>query len=128
MSLTMTTPDDLFDALSSRRRRAALALLDEHRDGVELRTIADEIGAHEVREDAPEGELKNAQQAVYVALYQSHLPKLEEFDIVETEQKGTGQGGHFVRPGPQYDRALRTLRAAEGERDGTITDRLRDLL
>lgn len=128
MSLTMTTPDDLFDALSSRRRRAALALLDEHRDGVELRTIADEIGAHEVREDAPEGELKNAQQAVYVALYQSHLPKLEEFDIVETEQQGTGQGGHFVRPGPQYDRALRTLRAAEGERDGTITDRLRDLL
>lgn len=128
MSLTMTTPDELFDALSSRRRRAALALLDEHRDGVELRTIADEIGAHEVREDAPEGELKNAQQAVYVALYQSHLPKLEEFDIVETEQQGTGQGGHFVRPGPQYDRALRTLRAAEGERDGTITDRLRDLL
>lgn len=129
MSLYTKPVDAVFDSLSSPRRRALIELLDEHRsEGVSLRKVADEIGAHEVREDATEGELKNSQQAVYVSLYQAHGPKLEEHGIVEMEQRGTGQGNHYVRAGPHFDLAVRTMRAAEGERTGSIADRLCDLL
>jgi hypothetical protein len=128
MQLTMTTPDEVFEALSNHRRRALIALLDDNRNGVELRTLANQIAAHEAREDNTHTNQKNAEQAVYVALYQSHVPKLEQLDIIETEQRGTGQGGHYVWPGPEFDRVLSTLKAAEGDCDGTITDRLRDLL
>lgn len=124
-----TTTDELFSVLSNSRRRAVIAMLDEHRDGVALRQLADKIGCHEVREDATEGERNNAQQAVYVSLYQSHLPVLEDHSVVDVSEPEFGQGGQVVSPGPEFDRALRTINAAEpGSAGSSIGDRLRDLL
>lgn len=128
----MGNTDELIDALSSPRRRATVAYLAEHRDGVGLRQLADEIGNREASVDADEEKKRKVRQAVYVALYQSHLPVLEERGIVSTEQRSSGQGGHFVKPGPMFERARSTLDAAEGRlRDGGdsgLADRLRELL
>lgn len=113
MAMSIAGIDELFDALSSTRRRAVVAYLDDHRAGVDLRQLADAIGRYEAGRDATEDELDDRQQAVYVALYQTHLKKLEDDGVVEHLKRGSGQGGHFVRPGPQFNRAVRTLKAAE---------------
>lgn len=124
---TTGTVNNMFDALSSPRRRAAIAMLDEHAEGVELRDMADRIAAHEVREDVTPGERRNSQQAVYVSLYQCHIPKLRDYRIVNVNESD-GQGGDVIHPAEEFERALATMRPAEGERSASLTGRLRSLL
>ena len=83
--------DTLFHLLQSSRRRAVmwcLLTLDD-RETYEMRAIAEQITAWE--NDIPVGDISSQQrQRVYIALYQSHLPKLHDFDVIEYDQgRGT---------------------------------------
>jgi len=78
--------DELFRILSSGRRRYIIYFL--HREGEEmsLGDLATRIAAEENErtiEDVTDAE----RQRVYISLYQTHLPKLQEADIVEYDDE-----------------------------------------
>jgi hypothetical protein len=74
--------DEIFYILSNQRRRYVLYYLKQQGSPVELMEVVDQMAAWEegVSVDAvPE----QAQKRAYVALYQTHIPKLEEAGLVE---------------------------------------------
>lgn len=85
-SLTIAK-DDLFHLLQNSRRRAVLRYCITHsdREKFNMRTIAEEIAAWEngITVDQLHSDQR---QRVYIALYQSHLPKLDEYGVVEYNQ------------------------------------------
>jgi len=78
------TQDLVFDILSSARRRRVLYLLKS--DGpMELTELAERVAAQE--NDTTVEELTRQQRKrVYVSLYQTHVPKLEEAGFVDHDQ------------------------------------------
>jgi DNA-binding transcriptional ArsR family regulator len=74
--------DRVFDILSSPRRRYVLYYLREYGGPVELTDLAEELAAWEndttVSEISPQ-----ARKRVYVSLYQTHVPKLDEAGLIE---------------------------------------------
>ena len=75
------THDMAFDLLSSRRRRFVLNRLQSAPEGVEIGDVATELAAFE--NDAPPEELsRKERKRIYVSLYQTHVPKLEEAGVV----------------------------------------------
>jgi len=82
--------DDLFHLLQSGRRRAVLSYLLTHdEETYVMRDIAEAIAAWE-NETTVEALSSTQRQRVYIALYQSHLPKLDEYGVIEYEQsRGT---------------------------------------
>ncbi|WP_089826424.1 DUF7344 domain-containing protein [Halogranum amylolyticum] len=79
--------DELFHLLQSGRRRAVVRYLCDHRDEstFEMRDIAVQVAAWE--NDKPVDRLESDErQRVYIALYQSHLPKLDEAGVIEYNQ------------------------------------------
>ncbi|WP_227375915.1 DUF7344 domain-containing protein [Haladaptatus halobius] len=78
--------DTLLDVLSYSRRRQILSRLDSGRTPMSLANLADEIVVHE--RDAPLAEIpaRDVKQ-VYMSLYHSHVPRLEDADLVEYDQE-----------------------------------------
>lgn len=79
--------DDLFHLLQNSRRRAVLRYLAVYSDQetFEMRTVSEAVAAWE--NDIPVKQLtSNQRQRVYIALYQSHLPKLDEYGVIEYNQ------------------------------------------
>lgn len=78
--------DTIFDLLSSPRRRHVLRCLDEYDDPLALADLADEVAVREydrpLTETSPE-EVKR----IYVSLYHTHVPKLEDAGVVEYNQE-----------------------------------------
>lgn len=83
--------DDAFHILQNARRRAVLRYLLEHddRDQFRMRDLAEEVAAWE--HDTTVQQLSSTQrQRVYIALYQSHLPKLDDHGVLEyNKSRGT---------------------------------------
>ncbi|MEM4782053.1 MAG: hypothetical protein QXG03_10915 [Halalkalicoccus sp.] len=79
--------DDLFHLLQNSRRRAVLRYFAAHpdREEFDMRTIAEAIAAWE-NETTVEQLSSDQRQRVYIALYQSHLPKLDEYGVIEYNQ------------------------------------------
>ncbi|MFC5970133.1 hypothetical protein ACFPYI_02200 [Halomarina salina] len=72
----------VFSILKNSRRRHVLKFLLEEQRRVSLAELAVHIAAHE--NDIPTGAVTSAQRKrVYVSLYQSHLPKLDEVGAVD---------------------------------------------
>ena len=87
--------DDAFHLLQNARRRAVLRYMIARDDRqFEMRTLAEEVAAWE--QDTTIDDLTSSErQRVYIALYQSHLPKLDDYGVIEYDQhRGT------VRPTP----------------------------
>lgn len=78
-------PDVLFDVLKNQRRRLVLQYLREAEASVRIGTLAEHIAAFE--NDVPPRGL-NAQQRkrVYIGLYQCHLPKMADVDVIDFNQ------------------------------------------
>ncbi|THE64854.1 ArsR family transcriptional regulator [Salinadaptatus halalkaliphilus] len=77
--------DVIFELLKNRRRREVLAYLLEAEDTVTLGELAEQIAAWE--NDTDVNALSSDQRKrVYVALYQTHLPKMDDAGIVEYDQ------------------------------------------
>jgi len=74
--------DRVFDILSSPRRRYVLYYLRDHGGPVELTDLAEELAAWE--NDTTVDELgPQARKRVYVSLYQTHVPKLEDAGLID---------------------------------------------
>lgn len=82
--------DDVFHLLQNERRRLVLRYLTEHdTPAVEMREVAEQVAAWE-NDTTVAGLTSDARQRVYIALYQSHLPKLDERGVIEYDQnRGT---------------------------------------
>lgn len=79
------TQDVVFDILSSARRRYVLYQLRTEDDPVELTELAEDVAAWE--NDTTVDELtKQQRKRVYVSLYQTHVPKLEDASLVQYDQ------------------------------------------
>jgi len=77
--------DLVFDVLKNRRRRYALHYLKYHDESVKLSDLAEQVAAWE--NDTTVDSISAAQRKrVYTALYQSHLPKLDDAGIVDYNQ------------------------------------------
>lgn len=83
--MTELSKDELFRILSSSRRRYIIFFLHEEGESVSLNELATRIAAEE--NDRPVEEVTDSErQRVYISLYQTHLPKLEEADIIEYDE------------------------------------------
>ena len=79
------TKDVIFELLKNRRRREVLSYLLEHDETVTLGELAEQIAAWE--NDTTVNALSSDQRKrVYVALYQTHLPKMDDAGIIEYDQ------------------------------------------
>lgn len=76
--------DEVFTALSNRRRRNVIAYLKENGDDARVRDIAEQLAAWENDVSIPEVTYKQRKR-VYTALHQSHLPKLAEYGFIDYE-------------------------------------------
>jgi len=77
--------DVVFDVLSSSRRRYVLYYLSQREQPVELPSLAEEVAAWET-ESTVEDLSSQERKRVYVSLYQTHIPKLEEVGLVDYDQ------------------------------------------
>jgi len=77
--------DLVFDILSSPRRRYVLHYLRQAGEPVELTTLAEHVAAWE-NDTTVEELTEQERKRVYVSLYQTHVPKLDEANIVEYDQ------------------------------------------
>lgn len=85
-SVPELSPDLVFDILSNTRRRMVLYYLRQYGGSASVQELADEIAAME--NDVAVDELTRQQhKRVYVSLYQTHLPKLEECGITEYDDE-----------------------------------------
>lgn len=104
--------DDLFEILSSPRRRFAINIL-AHVDGpvtVDLlartRACYESDDADSVRDVSSQARKRN-----YVSLYQTHLPKLEEYGVIERV------GDHAVRSTARCHHLAAVIEAAREAND-----------
>lgn len=74
--------DTLFSLLSNPRRRFILQYLNRNEEPITLQDLATEIAAWE-NETEPENLTDKQQKRLYVSLYQTHVPKLEEAGIID---------------------------------------------
>jgi len=78
--------DVVFDLLSNPRRRFVLSYLRQEGGPVDLVDLADEIAAWE--NDTPVEDLTSQQRKrVYVSIYQTHVPKLEDAGVVDYDRE-----------------------------------------
>lgn len=77
--------DIIFELLKNRRRREVLSYLLETEETVTLGELAEQIAAWE--NDTEINALSSDQRKrVYVALYQTHLPKMDDAGIIDYDQ------------------------------------------
>lgn len=85
--------DDHFELLSNHRRRYTIHYLKRHENPATLSNLAEQVAAWEY-ETTP-GEISYDQRKrVYTSLQQVHLPRMDDMDIVEfDEREGTVETG-----------------------------------
>jgi DNA-binding transcriptional ArsR family regulator len=88
--------DQIFEILKNSRRRQTLHYLDENRGEASLSELAEHIAA--IENDVSVGAITSSQRKrVYVGLYQCHLPKMNDMDIIDFEKnRGTVERGPNV--------------------------------
>ncbi|QSG11383.1 putative trancriptional regulator, ArsR family [Halapricum desulfuricans] len=75
------TVDVIFEALKNERRRRVVTHLEEAAEPLDLGDVAERIAAYENDTSVPEITYSERKR-VYVALYQHHLPKLDDMGII----------------------------------------------
>ncbi|WP_254864824.1 DUF7344 domain-containing protein [Halovivax gelatinilyticus] len=74
----------LFDVFSNARRRMAVRFLTEQNGTCDLTPLVEYVAAEE--NDVTRDDVTRAQRRrVYISLYQTHLPMLDEHEIIEWE-------------------------------------------
>jgi len=100
------TLDLVFEALKNSRRRQVLQYLHDHGGTASVSELAEHVAALE--NDTTVARLSSQQRKrVYVGLYQCHLPKLDDMDVVAyDDDRGT------VALGPNADQLTRYVDVA----------------
>ncbi|ODR81177.1 hypothetical protein BG842_00100 [Haladaptatus sp. W1] len=97
--------DKIFHILQTQRRRDALRFLKETGGTVEMRDLAEQVAAWE-NDTTVQALTSDERQRVYIALYQSHLPKLESEGIIRyNKSRGIVERGPLA---DQFDPYLDT--------------------
>lgn len=73
--------DDMFHILQNERRRRVLEYLADKEGPEDMRDIAEQVAAWE-HDTTVQALSSDQRQRVYIALYQSHLPKLADFGLI----------------------------------------------
>ena len=90
--------DQVFEMVKNERRRLALDYLRRQSDETTLGELAEHIAA--IENDKPVKAISSQERKrVYVGLYQCHLPKMDDLDVVEFNQD---RG--LIRLGPNAER------------------------
>jgi len=106
--------DDVFHLLQTPRRRYVLRYLKEREGPVEMRDIAEQVAAWE-NDTTVEALTSDERQRVYIPLYQSHLPKLDEEGVVEYDQsRGIVERTELAN---RFDRYLEVSEESDEEDD-----------
>ncbi|PSP55922.1 hypothetical protein BRC82_03345 [Halobacteriales archaeon QS_1_67_19] len=77
--------DEVFEVLKSPRRRYALYYLRQEGGEADLSDLTEQVAAWE-NETTPTALSTEQRKRVYISLYQTHLPKLDEADIVNYDR------------------------------------------
>jgi hypothetical protein len=81
----MLSQDEAYDLLSNARRRFVLSYLRAQDGPVPLNELSQRLAAQE--NGIPVDDLTDQQiKRIYVSLYQTHLPKLEEAELIEYDR------------------------------------------
>lgn len=116
--------DEVYHLLRSRRRRLVLRYLRGSDGPHELRDVAERVAAWE-HDTTLEALRSEERQRVYISLYQTHLPSLDEAGVIEYERR---RG--IVEPTERVDRLYDVLavegRGAPAAGDGSIAPAGRD--
>lgn len=84
--LPALSKDVIFNLLSVERRRLTLRYLRRNGPEASLSTLATRIAAHENAEPV-DAVTSDQRKRVYIALYQSHLPKLDDAGVVDFDSR-----------------------------------------
>jgi hypothetical protein len=90
--------EQVFDVLSNARRRYAIELFNRHEPGdrIELSDLVEYVAARENDTTPAEVDYKQRKR-VYSSLRQTHLPKLDDCNLIEYDRsRGTIELGHAV--------------------------------
>lgn len=106
--------DEVYHLLQTRRRRLVLRYLRDREGPHEMRDVAEQVAAWE--HDTTLQELRSEErQRVYIALYQTHLPRLDDAGVIEYNQS---RG--IVDPTDRIDQLYRVLDVEEGVEDAEV--------
>lgn len=106
-----------FHDILASPRRAVIARVLEAQDAVEIGDLAEIIGALE--NDTSIEDLGSSQRKrVYISLYQTHLPRMDDAGVVDYDQRS----GSVAR-GPEFPELLRVAHWRDDE-DGGDTDQI----
>jgi len=109
--------DAVFDALNSSRRRFAVCYLDGRTGWIELDDLAAELASWET--GTPREEITDTQtRRVYISLYQTHVPKLQQYGVVDYDADA-----RTVRLQPRAEQILVHLRDDGSDAGGESTTR-----
>ena len=107
--------DEIFHLLQNQRRRYVLQYLQEVDGTVEMRDMAEQVAAWE-HDTTLQALTSDERQRVYIALYQAHLPKLDEKGVINYNQS---RG--IVEPTARVGQLTQYLQATEDD-DSEETD------
>lgn len=82
------SPEDVFQAVSDRRRRRVILSVDREEDGVDADGLSVEIASRENAID-PSKVTGEQRSRVYVNLVQDHLTTLDELDVARYDPRST---------------------------------------
>ncbi|WP_144799991.1 DUF7344 domain-containing protein [Halorubrum depositum] len=77
--------DEVYHLLQNERRRKVLEYLRGREGPVQMRDIAEQVAAWE-HDTTVQALMSDQRQRVYIALYQAHLPKLDEEGVIDYNQ------------------------------------------
>lgn len=77
--------DQVFEILKNKRRRTVLHYLETHEEPVSLSDLAEHVAADE-NDTTVRQVTSRERKCAYVGLYQCHLPKMDNMDIIEFNQ------------------------------------------
>ena len=102
--------DEIYSILRNRRRRLVLSKLESAEGSLEIGDLAEQIAAIE-NDKSVSAVRSKERKRVYISLYQSHLPKLDEVGVVSYDaDRGV------VERGPHFRTVLETLDSPESDR------------
>jgi hypothetical protein len=118
MSTTTDLPvDEIHNILSNSRRRAVIHYTVAYADSddhwpLDANDLTEAIAAHE-QDCAPEDLRYKERKRVYISLYQHHLPKLDDYEVVVYDQRSSAimDLGANARALAQYSAALNDVHA-----------------
>ncbi|MDJ1433551.1 hypothetical protein [Halostagnicola sp. A-GB9-2] len=105
--------DDVSLIVDNERRRLTLHALERADEPIPLGDLAEIVAMGEL-EKPPTQVSGKERKATYIALYQTHLPRLEDIDVVAYDRMVDG-----VEKGSAFGHAHRILEAVYTEVEGT---------